>query len=101
MFEEIHQTDNNNSKDLLFNCYFQILNAEESDVINTIDEIEIKATLINQNELNEIIETKKDSDYLKSSLNKKFDKSTKSVILNINSEKKIHLIFMQAMIYMM
>ena len=86
LLEEIHQTDNNNSKDLIFNCYFQILNSEESDIINTIDEIEINATLINQNELNEIIETKKDSDYLKSSLNKKFDKSTKSVILNINSD---------------
>ena len=86
LLEEIHQTDNNNSKDLIFNCYFQILNSEESDIINTIDEIEINATLINRNELNEIIETKKDSDYLKSSLNKKFDKSTKSVILNINSD---------------
>ena len=80
------QNNKYNFKDLLFNCYFQSLNSKESDVINTFDEIEVNYTIINSNELNSIIETNKDENYLKSSLNKKFDKTTKSVILNINTD---------------
>ena len=75
-----------NFKDLLFNCNFQSLNLEEIDIINTFEEMEINVTIINENELNDIIITNIDEKYFKSPLKKKFDKSTKSIILNINTD---------------
>ena len=82
----IKENSNNNIKDLLFNCYFQVLNLKETDVINTFDEIEINATIININELNQVMETNQDMDYFKSPLSKKFDKSSKSIMLDINED---------------
>ena len=79
--------DNNqyDFKDLLLNFIFQSINNDNPQKTNTFEQIEIKATIINNAQLNNIRSTKKDDDIFdKNILNVLFDLSTRTAILNIN-----------------
>lgn len=72
------------NKDLFFNFYFKSIQKQILNTSNYFDDMEVKATLINEELLNKTYLNKKEDDNVfKNKLSPSFDICTKSIFLNI------------------
>ena len=86
MYSELPFTKNNseyNFKDLLFNFQFQTIDRTIPEKTNSFETIEIKATIINKDQLNNISSTGIDENIFDTNISTLFDLSTRTAVLNI------------------